>query len=88
MSNYSRKTDEDVRGENRKKSPDGESNINRELFKRALSDAMDLKMQEIDEKIKNVELPKLSKDYKIRMNRLFSECTGGSFLPFLEEYNL
>ena len=28
-----------------------------ELFKRAISEALDLKIQEIDEEIKNVELP-------------------------------
>ena len=33
-----------------------------ELFKRAISEAMDLKIQEIDEQISNVELPPLSKD--------------------------
>ena len=60
----------------------------RELFKRAISEALDLKIQEIDEEIKNVELPPLSKDYKARMNSLFRESTGGSHLPFPEEDQL
>ena len=34
-----------------------EKDQDRELFKRAISEALDLKMQEIDEEIKNVELP-------------------------------
>ncbi|MBQ9940166.1 MAG: hypothetical protein IJO74_01345 [Clostridia bacterium] len=36
------------------------------------------------EKIKDTELPPLSKRHKIRMNRLFRERVGGSFLPFPE----
>ncbi len=60
------------------------SNENRELFKRAISEAMDLKIQEIDEEIESIELPPPSKRHKIRMNRLFREQVGGSFLPFPE----
>ena len=60
------------------------SNENRELFKRAISEAMDLKIQEIDKEIDSIELPPPSKRHKIRMNRLFREQVGGSFLPFPE----
>ena len=67
---------------------DGMPNENIELFKRAISEAMDLKIQEIDEQIRNVELPPLSKDYKARMKRLFHKHNGGSFLPFPEEEGL
>ena len=49
------------------------SEQDRELFKRAISEALDLKMQEIDEEIKSVELPTLSRDYKARMSRLLRE---------------
>ena len=49
------------------------SEQDRELFKRAISEALDLKMQEIDEEIKNVELPTLSRDYEARMSRLLRE---------------
>ena len=59
-----------------------------ELFKRAISEAMDLKIQEIDEQISNVELPPLSKEYKAKMNRLFREHNSGSPLPFPEEDGL
>ena len=51
------------------------SEQDRELFKRAISEALDLKMQEIDEEIKSVELPTLSRDYKARMSRLLREST-------------
>ena len=41
-----------------------------------------------EEEIKNIETPPPSKRHKIRMNRLFRERVGGSFLPFPEEDNL
>ena len=63
---------------------EGMSNENRELFKRAISEAMDLKIQEIDKEIESIELPPPSEQHKIRMNRLFREQVGGSFLPFPE----
>ncbi len=37
-----------------------------------------------EEKINDIELPPSSKRHKIRMNRLFRERVGGSFLPFPE----
>ena len=37
-----------------------------------------------EEKIKDIELSTTSKRHKIRMNRLFRECVGGSFIPFPE----
>ena len=37
-----------------------------------------------EDKIKDIELPPPSKRHKIRMNRLFRERVGGSFLPFPE----
>ncbi len=36
------------------------------------------------ERINDIELPPPSKRHKIRMNRLFRERVGGSFLPFPE----
>ena len=45
-------------------------------------------IQKHDEEIKDMELPPLSKRYKIRMNRLFRERVGGAFLPFPEEDTL
>ena len=41
-----------------------------------------------EEEINDIELPPPSKRHKIRMNRLFRERVGGSFLPFPEEDTL
>ena len=38
----------------------------------------------IEKEIKDIEMPPLSKRHKIRMNRLFRERVGGSFIPFPE----
>ena len=40
-----------------------------------------------EEKINDIELPPPSKWHKIRMNRLFRERVGGTFLPFPEADN-
>ncbi len=37
-----------------------------------------------EEKINDIELPPPNKRHKIRMNRIFRENVGGSFLPFPE----
>ena len=63
------------------------SNDNREIFKRALSDAVNSKIRQNEEKIKDMEIPSLSKRHKIRMNRLFRERVGRAFLPFPDEDN-
>ena len=49
-----------------------EKDQDRELFKRAISEALDLKIQEIDEEIKNVELPPQSKRHKTIMKRIIN----------------
>ena len=59
-----------------------------ELFKRALSEAIDMKVREIEKETENMEMPALSRRHKIRMNRLFRERVGNYFLPFPEEDNL
>ena len=41
----------------------------------------------IEDKINDIELPPLSRRHKIRMNRLFRERVGGTFLPFPEADN-
>lgn len=64
------------------------SRENRELFIRALSDAKESKIRRMDEEIKDMEMPPISKRHKIRMNRIFRERAGGSFLPFPEADNL
>lgn len=68
---------------------ENEQNEKRELFKRAISEAMELKMRKIEEEIKDIELPPISKQHKTNMNRLFRECVGGAFIPFpgVEEEN-
>lgn len=88
MSNYFKTTKQDVENINEEEFFEGMSNENRELFKRALSDAMDSKLHRTEEKIKDIEVPPPSKRHKIRMNRIFRERVGGSFLPFPEEDNL
>ncbi|MEE0969699.1 MAG: hypothetical protein U0M06_10040 [Clostridia bacterium] len=40
-----------------------------------------------EEEIKDIEVPPPSKRHKIRMNRLFRERVGGTFLPFREADN-
>ena len=37
-----------------------------------------------EEEIRDIEIPPPSKRHKIRMNRLFRERVGGSFIPFPE----
>jgi len=39
------------------------------------------------ERFKEIEASPLSRGYKLRMNRLFREFVGGSFLPFPEVDN-
>ena len=63
------------------------SDENRELFKRALTEALESKIDNIAEETKDAEISP-SRRYRIRMNRLFRELVGGSFLPFPEVDNL
>jgi len=83
--NPNAKQNDDLNGED---FSSGNSKESRELFKRALSEALDSKIQDSEEKIKDMEMPAPSRRHKIRMNRLFRERVGGEFLPFPEEDNL
>ncbi len=74
MSNYNQITNQDVEHINDEESFENMPNENRALFKCALSEDM--------------EMPPPSRRHKIRMNRLFREHVGGSFLPFPEADNL
>ena len=56
-----------------------------ELFKRAIKEGLELKISKIEEEIKSDEPVPVSREHKIKMNRIFRECVGGSFLPFPEE---
>ena len=88
MSNYCKTTkqdDENIRDEDFSEDMPHE---NRELFKSALFDAFDSKIREIEKEIIDMEIPPPSRRHKIRMNRLFRDRVGGSFLPFPEEDNL
>ena len=87
MSNYSKITKQDVEDINDDDFFEGMSNENRELFKQALLDAADSEIRKIEEEFKDIEIPPPSKRHKIRMNRLFRERVGGTFLPFPEADN-
>ena len=58
MSNYSKITNQDAENRNGQDFFEGMSNEKRELFKRALSEAMDSKIRKIEEEIEEIELPK------------------------------
>ena len=88
MSNYSQIINRDVENINGEDSFEGMSKENREFFKRALAEAMDLKIKNIEKESGDIEMSLPSRRHKIRMNRLFRERVGGSFLPFPEVDNL
>lgn len=81
MKNYTHTTTQDVNNA----SFDRAADDNRELFKLALKEALDAKFSTIEDEIKDVQLPPLSKRYKIGMNHIFRECTDGAFIPFPDE---
>ncbi len=82
MSNHRETTNKDIENIKGGNFFKGVSNENRELFKRAISEALDLKIREIVEEIGDIEIPPPSKRHKIQMNRLFREHVGGDFIPF------
>jgi len=88
MSNYAKTTNQDVENMDGEKLFENVKNENRELFKRALSEAVDSKISIIEEKNKDTEIPHPSKRHKIRMNRIFREHVRGHFLPFPEADNI
>ena len=62
----------------------------KELFAKALQEALDEKMQKEVEEFENMDLTEnisFSRRHKIRMTRLFRERVGGTFLPFPEVDN-
>ncbi len=52
------------------------SNENLELFKRALTEGLEAKFRKFEEETKDMEMPKLSRRHKTRMNRLLREHIG------------
>ena len=63
MSNYSKKTKQDIEDINEADSFEGVSNDNRELFRRAISEGLSAKIDKILEEYKDIELPPPSKRY-------------------------
>ena len=65
---------------------------NREYFKRALTEALEMKEREICEEMdragENMEPPKYSRRHRIRMNRMFREHIGSNRIPFPEVDNI
>ena len=88
MSNYNKKTKPNAENINDEDWFEDILNENLELFRRALSDAAEMEIRKTEEEIKDIEVPPPSKRHKIRMNRVFRERVGGSFLPFPEEDSL
>jgi len=60
---------------------------NEEQFDGLLENAMEELATEEAEDAENAELQPYSRRFKIKMNRLFRERVGGTFLPFPEEDN-
>ena len=58
------------------------------LIKRAFSEAVQEDICDADEEVEDTEIHQYSRRHKIRMNRIFRERVGGSFLPFPEADNL
>ena len=88
MSNYSQIRSQGIENTNEQDIFEETSNENMELFKRALSEAVNSKISKIEAEIDDTDVPLPSKRHKIRMNRFFRERVGGSFLPFPEVDNL
>ena len=61
-----------------------EKKKNLELFKRAISEGLSLKIEELDEEMKDINVPEPSREHKLEMNRMLREASGGSFVPFPE----
>ena len=58
-----------------------------ELFHSALIEEVYAQLQKFDKEAADIELLSPSKQHKIRMNRLFREHVGDTFLPFPEVDN-
>ena len=55
-----------------------------EHFKRAISEGLSLKFDEIADELKDLKMPEHSRRHKLEINRLFREATGGAFIPYPE----
>ncbi len=57
MNNYSEIAKQDIENSNAKDTFEGTSNEERELFKRAITEALNLKIRKIEEETKDIEIP-------------------------------
>ena len=84
MRDYSQMIDQDNENRNDENLFESTSSEERELFRCVLLEALGSNICGIEEELTDMEIPPSSKRHKIRMNRLFRERVGGSFLPFPE----
>ena len=58
------------------------SKENREILERVLADMAELEVRMLEEETKDFEMPPLGRRHMIRMNRVFRERVGGTYLPY------
>ena len=56
----------------------------RELFNRAINEAVSSKFDRIIVEAKDIELPEPSERHRLEMNRILREATDGAFIPYPE----
>ncbi len=86
MDNYSQ-TEQNIENAKEENLFADKTSENREYFKRALAEAIEMKMREEEEQIKDIEAT-TTRRHRIRMNRWFREQVGGFRIPFPEVDNL
>lgn len=84
MSNYNYVKKRDDENENVNGSFKDAEKDNLKHFKHALTEALDLKILNIIKEIEDIELSEPSIRHKMRMNRIFRENAGISYIPFPE----
>ena len=89
MSNYNKTLSQNFESKKNSETPSfNDKNESRELFKSAISEALNKKFDTLSAAQSDSEMPSPSQRHKMRMNRFFREQVGGSFLPFPEADNL
>ena len=83
MSNCNQKNNRD--NETAKKTFNGRSSENIELFKQALCEGLSRKFDRVAEAVDPSEIQPPSKRHKREMNRIFREIVGCSRVPYPEE---
>ncbi|MBQ8849611.1 MAG: hypothetical protein IJ011_04690 [Clostridia bacterium] len=84
MSNHSQVKNQNIKNTNEEDAYESIPEELRILIKRAYSEAVQEDICDTDEEI---NIHQYSKRHKIRMNRVFRERVGGTFLPFPEADN-